>query len=100
MGDFSQVQNKNGQDSNAQKGQSFRCDKGARTSKGSQGGLYNWFGWSPNTNRGTLQLTLKGSGTAKIHFGNCWNTGSVNFKKNDVRLADAAPGQTTVKELY
>lgn len=76
--------------------QGLRCDVGGRLLND---GLVNWWGYkSDDHDVGTVSRTFEGSGSAEIHFGNCWSRGQVNLYKNDVMLARALSGENkTVK---
>lgn len=56
----------------------------------------NWYGWSHGAAVGTLTSPpLKGSGTAKIQFGNCWDAGRVKLYLNDQLIDSASPNLPT-----
>ena len=46
------------------------------------GGSLGWYGWGCGSKKGSISTILRGSGTAQLYFGNCWNTGKVNVWLN------------------
>ena len=52
----------------------------------------NWYGWGCGKNVGAISTVLRGSGTATLHYGNCWNSGMINVYLNNVKISYSLPG--------
>ena len=57
----------------------------------------HWYGWGCGKNVGAVSITFKGSGTATLNYGNCWDSGRVNVYLNNVKVSYSLPGTT---EMY
>ena len=52
-------------------------------------GTDTFWGWGSSNIKGTAKAILKGSGTAKLDFGNCYSRDNVNVYLNDILLETA-----------
>ena len=60
-----------------------------------------WYGWSTKGNVGSVKLYMKGSGSAKLVYGNCYesnNAGMVKVYLNNEEISQASSGE--IKEIY
>ena len=60
-----------------------------------------WYGWSTKGNAGSVKLYMKGSGSAKLVYGNCYesnNAGMVKVYLNNEEISQASSGE--IKEIY
>ena len=58
------------------------------------GGSLGWYGWGCGGKKGSISTTLRGTGTAHLHFGNCWNTGMVNVHLNGTKIMSSNADST------
>ena len=56
----------------------------------------NWHGWTGNDAIGSIKTKLKGCGTAKLNFGNCYIKGITQVTLDD-KLIDEASSNTISK---
>ena len=47
---------------------------------------FNWYGWGCGNINGSVSTILRGSGTATLQYGNCWNAGKVNVYLNNTKI--------------
>ena len=60
-----------------------------------------WYGWFNNANIGSITMYMKGFGSAKLMYGNCYegnSFGKVKVYLNSIEISQAGPGE--VKEIY
>ena len=60
-----------------------------------------WYGWFSSANVGSITMYMKGFGTAKLMYGNCYegnSFGKVKVYLNSIEISRAGPGE--VKEIY
>ena len=57
-----------------------------------------WFGFYVGSNTGTIYTTFKGSGTARLIYGNCWNKNEVYVTINGEKISSVY-GKDTKKEI-
>ena len=56
-----------------------------------------WYGWGCSTNVGSISTILRGSGTANLHYGNCWNSGIVNVYLNNEKILSSPPDTNSLQ---
>ena len=61
------------------------------------GGGNNWYGWEGSLGNevekiGSISTILPASGTLRLHYGNCWNSGEVTVYLNGRFKNSAPPG--------
>ena len=61
-------------------------------------GSDGWFGFYTGSNTGSIYTTFKGSGTARLIYGNCWNKNEVYVTLNAKKISSAY-GKETKKEI-
>ena len=61
-------------------------------------GNNSWFGFYAGSHAGSIYTTFKGSGTAELIYGNCWNKNEVSVYLNHKKIS-AAFEKETEKEI-
>ena len=59
----------------------------------------HWYGWGCGNTVGSISTILKGTGTASLYYGNCWNEGNVNVYVNNEKVSYSTPGVTQVYKI-
>ena len=57
-----------------------------------------WFGFYAGSHAGSIYTIFKGSGTARLIYGNCWNKNEVSVYLNHKKIS-SAKGKETKKEI-
>ena len=60
---------------NSAEGWTINCNEGVWNSPSDK--CSNWYGYIPNDDVGSISTTFKGSGRARLDFGNCYKNGRV-----------------------
>ena len=63
------------------------------------GGNLGWYGWGCGSKKGSISTVLRGSGTAQLHYGNCWNDGKVDVFLNGTKIVPSDADSTQVSSF-
>ena len=63
------------------------------------GGSLGWYGWGCGSKKGSISTVLRGSGTAQLHYGNCWNEGEVDVYLNGTKILSSDSDSTQVNSF-
>ena len=59
-----------------------------------------WFGFYSGSRTGFIQAMFKGSGTARLLYGNCWNKNKVSVFLNNEKISSAYGKETEVEVSF
>lgn len=63
------------------------------------GGRLGWYGWGCGSSKGSISTVLRGSGTAQLHYGNCWKEGKVDVYLNGTKILSSDADSTQVSSF-
>ena len=58
-----------------------------------------WYGWGCGNKEGSISTILRGSGTATLHYGNCWHSGKVSVYLNNTKILSSPPDTNSLQSF-